>query len=311
MVALAYTVCALVWGTTWFAIRVCIAPGGYSPLVAAALRFSLAALVIGAAYAAGFARPGPRGRRDLGWMAAAGVANAGSYGLLYLAEQYISGGLAATLFALFPLAVALVAATSRTEHVTRTALVGSLVGLIGVGIIFSDRLAVSSDQAGAVGMVVISVLLSAVYSVIFKRVAGRQHPVAAIGVFTAMTGAVLWVGALATGAARVPWPPPAGPSLAVVYLAIPGTVLVFGCYMYLLRHISLMAVSTLVFTEPVLALAVDAVFERGVSLDADTYVGAVVVFAGVALNVFGPRLLRGRAPAKPEASEPRPASLSS
>lgn len=295
MVALAYVVCALVWGTTWFAIRVCIAPGGYAPLTAAALRFTLAALVIGLAYAIGLARPGPRGRRDLGWMAAAGLANAGSYGLLYLAERYISGGLAATLFALFPLAVAFAAAATKTERVTRTAVLGSLVGLVGVAIIFWDRLSVSGEQAGAVGMVLLAVVLSAIYSVIFKRIADRQHPVAAVGVFAAFTGLALWLAAAVTGATALPWPPPLDPSLAVVYLAVLGTVLVFGCYMYLLRHISLMAVSTLVFIEPVIAMAVDAAFEHSVSLDTGTYVGAVVVFAGVAINVFGPRLVGANA----------------
>ena len=33
-------VCALVWGTTWCAIRVCIGPGGYPPFLSTALRFT-------------------------------------------------------------------------------------------------------------------------------------------------------------------------------------------------------------------------------------------------------------------------------
>src|SRR5215467_13780343 len=56
---LVYATCALIWGTTWFAIRRCIGPGGYPTLAAAAIRFAIAALVIGALWAAGRARPGP------------------------------------------------------------------------------------------------------------------------------------------------------------------------------------------------------------------------------------------------------------
>ena len=59
--ALAYVVCALVWGTTWYAIRVCIGPGGYPSFLSAALRFTIAAAILGAALALGIGKPRPRG----------------------------------------------------------------------------------------------------------------------------------------------------------------------------------------------------------------------------------------------------------
>src|SRR5262249_15527850 len=52
----AYLLCALVWGTTWFAIRVSIAPGGYPTYEAAALRFSVAVAVIAPFVLSGLAR---------------------------------------------------------------------------------------------------------------------------------------------------------------------------------------------------------------------------------------------------------------
>jgi len=42
----AYVACALIWGTTWYGIRACIAPGGYPTLTAVALRFAIAAVVV-------------------------------------------------------------------------------------------------------------------------------------------------------------------------------------------------------------------------------------------------------------------------
>ena len=59
MTALAYVACALIWGTTWFAIRVCIGPGGYPPFAGAAIRFVIAVALLAALAAAGPGRPRP------------------------------------------------------------------------------------------------------------------------------------------------------------------------------------------------------------------------------------------------------------
>src|SRR5262245_21005051 len=40
-VVITYVICALVWGTTWFAIRVSIAPEGYPAFLSAAIRFTI------------------------------------------------------------------------------------------------------------------------------------------------------------------------------------------------------------------------------------------------------------------------------
>src|SRR5215510_16077874 len=58
-VPVAYLACALIWGTTWYAIRVSIAPGAYPTLAALALRFAIAAVIL-LPFAAR-ARPWPRG----------------------------------------------------------------------------------------------------------------------------------------------------------------------------------------------------------------------------------------------------------
>ena len=44
--ALAYLTLAIIWGTTWHAIRVSIGPAGFPTMLAAALRFTLALVVL-------------------------------------------------------------------------------------------------------------------------------------------------------------------------------------------------------------------------------------------------------------------------
>src|SRR5689334_1079197 len=93
-VALAYAACVSIWGTTYFAIRVSIGPGGYATFQAAALRFILAAVTLTSLAALGGARPGPRSRTQAAWIVAAGLINFVYYALVYTAEESISGGLA-------------------------------------------------------------------------------------------------------------------------------------------------------------------------------------------------------------------------
>ena len=145
MTALVYALCAVIWGTTWFAIRRCIGPGGYATFTAAALRFAIAAAILGALYAAGQGRPGPK-RKELFPIVLCGVLGATGYSLVYLGEESISGGLAAVLYGTFPLFTALIATLGKVEKVKRHAIVGSIVALSGTGVVFADRLDVSRAQ---------------------------------------------------------------------------------------------------------------------------------------------------------------------
>ncbi len=281
-----YLICALVWGTTWFAIRRCIGEGGYPTFTAAALRFAIASAVLGALYATGRGRPGPRGVRQLGALVLCGLLCAVGYALVYAGEESISGGLAAVLYGTFPLFAALFATVGRVERVSPRALAGSLVALGGIAAVFADRAQVSRAQAIGILLVLASVVASALYTTILKRAAADVNALATTGVFLGTSAVALGVLGAAVDRRPVPWPPPPGPTLALAYLALVGSVVVFGAYFYLLKRVSVMTVSTLVLVEPLIALAVDAAWERGVTLDARSYAGMAVTIAGVAVSVL-------------------------
>jgi drug/metabolite transporter (DMT)-like permease len=282
---LVYVVCALVWGTTWFAIRRCIGEGGYPTYGSAAIRFVIAAAILGAIYALGFGRPRPT-RRQVGAIVLAGLLGGASYGLIYTAEQRISGGLACVLYGTFPLATALAARIAGVERVSRRAIAGCVVALGGIAIVYADRLEASSEQAAAVTMVLVSVVASAIYSTLLKRAAATVSPIVTTGIFLATAAVPLSVAGVVADVRPLPWPPPLNPTLALLYLAIVGSVLVFIAYFYLLKHVTLMTVSTLVLVEPIVALAADAAWEREVVLDAGSYLGMLVTLAGVGVSVL-------------------------
>jgi drug/metabolite transporter (DMT)-like permease len=293
----AYAACALVWGTTWYAIRVCIGPGGYPSFLSAALRFTIAAAVLAAALALGLGKPRPR-RRAVAWLAVCGVLNAAGYALVYRAEEEVAGGVAAVLYGTMPLVTAAIARVTGTERLRPSAIAGALLGLAGIAVIFRDRMSVSAGQGLAVALILGSVACASTFTVLLKRHASASSPLANTAAFFPATAAALWLLAAAVERRPLPSPLPFAPTAPLLYLALFGSVVTFGAYFYLVRHVSLATVTTLVLVEPVIALGVDALFEQRARASALTYVGAAITASGVLVAIaFGER-------AKPAVVEP-------
>lgn len=277
----AYLACALIWGTTWYAIRVSIA--AYPTLAAVALRFAIAAVIL--LPIAARARPWPRGRA-WGWLVLAGVLDAACYLLVYLGEERVPGAVAAVLYGTQPLILAVLLFAVRIERLTRRHLIGAVVSLVGVIVLFLDRLDISARQAVGVGLVVGSVAIATIYSMIMKQKAAGGNGLVSTTIFLAVTAVVLGGVALGSGALRgVPWPPPVQPTLALLYLAIVGSVIVFLVYFWLLGRTSLQVTSTLVFTYPLVAIVTDALFERELPLTGRAYLGAAITLSGLAVSL--------------------------
>ncbi len=282
-IVLAYVTCALVWGTTWYAIRASTGAAGFPTLESVALRFTIAAAVLAPIVLALRLGPWPRGRRTWLWMLAAGVLDAGSYTLVYFGEERVPGGLAAVLFSTQPLMLALLLTVFRMERVRRSDLLGALIALGGVGVIFADRWQVSTAQAIGLFMVLGAVACSASYSLVLKRHGEGVHPLVTTLVFLAVTAVCLDLAVLVRGVEPLPWPPPRGATIALVYLAIFGSIVAFWSWLWLLQRLSLMVTSTLVFVLPVVALIVDAIWEHELQIGNRAYVGIAIVFGGLAV----------------------------
>jgi drug/metabolite transporter (DMT)-like permease len=282
---LAYVVCVSIWGTTFFAIRVCIGPGGYATYQAAALRFVLAASILASIAATRWARPGPSSRKQVLWICGAGFLNFANYALVYTAEETITGGLACVLYGTLPLFTALIAGALGLEKIKRSAVAGSLLSLLGIGIIFWEQLGVSSDQVFGITCALGAVTMGALIGVTLKRYAGGVHPFAQNAWFLGATA--LPMAALALIEHRpIPWPPPAAPTVALLYLAIAGSVIAFASFLYLIQRVTLMTSSTVVLVQPLIALLVDALWEAQ-PVGGSIYAGAAFIIGGIALNLRG------------------------
>lgn len=269
--SLACLALAVIWGTTWAAIRATIGDD------AAALRFTLATIIL-VPFALG-ARPWPR-RAQWPWLVVAGVLNAVGYALIYFGEEEVPGGLAAVLSSTQPLVMAALLVATRMETVRSADVLGAIGALVGVVIIFADKLVVSPGQALGMVLVLASVLVSTLYALVIKRHGGRIHPIASTTVFVAVTAVCLWLATAVAGHQSMPWPPPVIGTVALVYLAVAGTVIGFVAYFWLLARVSLLTANVVSFVVPVIALAVDAIFEVHV-LGPRAYVGVAVILGAV------------------------------
>jgi drug/metabolite transporter (DMT)-like permease len=269
----------LIWGTTWYAIRVSIT--AYPTFVSLALRFAIAAAIL-LPIAARVGR-WPRGRA-WPWLVLAGVLDAAGYLLVYLGEERIPGGVAAVIYGTYPLILAVLLTAVRIERLARRHVLGASVSLAGVIVLFLDRLDVSARQAAGIGLVVGSVAISATYSMIMKQKTAGENSLVTTTIFLTVTAVVLGGVAIGSGAA-IPWPPPPGPTLALIYLAVAGSVSAFLLYFWLLGRTSLQLTSTLVFVYPLIAIATDTLFERELPLTPRAYLGAAITLGGLAVSL--------------------------
>jgi drug/metabolite transporter (DMT)-like permease len=284
----AYVGCALIWGTTWFAIRACLGgPDGYPTWEALFFRFAIASVILVPIAIA--VRPWPRGRATWMWLAISGVLDAVGYSLVYIGEERVSGGVAAVLYGTQPLILALLLAITRLDRVRRSDVIGAAVSIAGVAVLFADRIDVSWRQGVGVLLVLGSVATSAVFSTIMKHRVVGAHPVATTAIFIWITAAALGVVVLVRGPAPIAWPPPLGPTAWLIYLAVLGTVVAFVLFFWLLDHVSVLTTGTLVFVFPIVALVVDAAFEQEIALGARAYAGVAIALVGLAISLAGRR----------------------
>lgn len=278
----AFLLLTVIWGTTWAAIRIGLQ--GLPPFTGVALRF----LVAGALLLALVPVFGVRftwSRREIGlWIANGALAFSASYTIVYWAEQYIPSGLAAVLFATYPLFVAGLAHLALPgERLSAGAAVGVLLGFLGVALIFSDDLrSLGGGSVRAVALVFLfSPVVSALATVAVKRWGAGIHPLSLTAVPMLLTGIV--VGGLALSfesrAALVFDLRSLG---ALLYLALLGSAVTFTVYYWMLAHAPATRVALIAYTIPIVAVAVGAL-AFGEPLRPRFLAGAVLVLAGVAI----------------------------
>ncbi len=278
----------LIWGTTWAAIRIGL--GGIPPVTGVALRFAIGGAVLLAVAAAMGVRLGRAPRERSLWVVNSLCTFCVSYGIVYWAEQWVPSGVAAVLFATFPLVVAVLAHFMIPgEPLTPGRAVGVLAGFAGVAVLFSaDWGRLGGPQAAfAAAVLLVAPATSALAQVAIKRWGMAVHPLSITGVPMLLAGGLM--GALAAVVERQRETTFDAPSVgALLYLALVGSAVAFSLYFWLLKHLPATQLALVAYTSPVVAVAVGTLF-LDEALTARTLAGAALVAAGVALTLRAKR----------------------
>jgi drug/metabolite transporter (DMT)-like permease len=279
---LAFATIYLVWGSTFLAIRIGVHQ--VPPFLFAAMRFLAAGLVL---YGWTIAR-GERSPDRHQWLSVFLVALlifVLDYGLLFWAEQRIPSGIAAVMMATTPVFMALSEiAILRTQKLSVRLVVGLLVGIGGVAVLMSESLGLGGapiDHAGAVALLIAAISWSVASVLTLKlplpasKVMSSGAQMLAGGALLALTGAGLGE----FGTFR-PESVSGGAWLALLYLIVPGSILAFTAYLWLIHRESPTKVGTFAYVNPVVAVLL-GYFLAGETLGPRTILGTLLVLISV------------------------------
>jgi drug/metabolite transporter (DMT)-like permease len=274
LVPLALVSLYLVWGSTYLAIRVALE--SYPPFLMAGIRF----LCAGSALYAFLRWRGMAAPTRQQWINSAitgtmllGMGN----GLVCYAEQSVASGLAAVAVAAMPLFAAVFGGLYG-QWPRRMEWFGLAVGFAGV-ILLNLGGGLSGTPFGALALVIAA--MSWAFGSVWSR--RRDMPPAAMNTAAQMLtgGTVLFVGALAFGE-RFPADPGTSSTLALVYLAIMGSLVGFTAYLYLLNTVRPALATSYAYVNPPVAVIVGAMF-GGEAVHAFDVVAMAVILGGVGL----------------------------
>lgn len=283
-VLIPFAVVTLIWGSTWLVIRdqLAVVPPSWS----VAYRFWVAGLVI-LAWAAI--------RRDRllldlrGWVFAAALGLAQfvlNFNFVYRAEQHITSGVVAIVYALLLVPNALLARIFLGQRMGRALLIGSAVAMAGIALLFvhEARLSpVGPHQALiGIGIALAGVLSASVANVMQATDTAKAYPMTTVLAWAMLIGATVDAAfALATVGPPVfeaRW----GYIAGTLYLGVLGSALTFTIYYQLIRAIGPAKAAYTSVLIPVIAMLLSTLFE-GYRWSWLAGVGGVLVLVGLVI----------------------------
>ncbi len=247
-----------IWGTTWMAIKFSL--DGLPPFLGAGLRFSIAVILLFL-----FARwKGISLKIDRIHfryiLLSAFFMYVLDYGFIYWGEQYLTAGVTAIFFATFPIFTGIWATfLFRSEKFRLNKFLGLLLGFAGIFIVFYDQLLQTRfDTAIILGTaaVVLGAAGGAMAVVIVKKYLDAVNSVT-LSFYQMLTGVLFLVsiGLITENPETIRMTPRVW--AAVIYLGGVGSAFAFALYYWLLKQVSAITLSLIIYVTPIIATMVD------------------------------------------------------
>ncbi|WP_082930650.1 DMT family transporter [Shewanella woodyi] len=223
-----------------------------------------------------------------------GVSSIGIVGgmlLSYFAAKYLASGTMSLIFGLSPLLSGLLAQKILNEpKFGPMRSISLVVAFIGLGIVCSSKISLTSDSWIGLALVLAAVSLFSLSGVLIKTVKINIHPIAStVGALMISTPmfALAWI--LFDGTLPIDsW---SERSLyAILYLGVFGSLIGFIAYFYILQNLSASTVALVTLITPVFAMMLGARL-NGEIITSALILGAICVLLGLTLYQFGDKLL--------------------
>lgn len=278
--ALFYLITVLIWGSTWLGIKFQL--GVVDPVVSVTYRFALASvlLLLWCAVKNMKMRFSPR---QHGFMFLQGTLLFGfNYLFFYEAELYVTSGLAAVLFSSILVMNIVNGALLLGSPIDGKVVVGGTLGLVGIVLVFLPEIShFSFDNQGVRGVTccILATLFASWGNITSARNQRNRLPIIQSNAYGMAYGALMMLAVAWFGGKPFIIELSATYLGSLLYLAVFGSIVAFGCYLHLVGSIGAdrAAYSTLLF--PLVALGISTVWEG--------YEWSTASLAGVSFIIFG------------------------
>ncbi|WOB77486.1 DMT family transporter [Brevundimonas nasdae] len=285
----AIAICALIWGTTWYAITLQLGP--VDSIVSIVWRFGLASAVL-FGFCAVTRRPLRLTRsQHLAAIGQGAFVFAVSYGFVYAAEGQVASAVVAVIFAALAFVNLILFRLLGGQKAAPAAWIGAVLGVMGVGVLSYGQITAAGAGLNP-GLGVIFALTAVLASALGNWFAwkGQQAgaPVMAATSWAMAYGtAMLALYGMATG---VTWRIEPTPDyvLSLLYLSLFGSVIAFGLYFTIARQRGYALASYISALTPPIAMLVSVLFE-GARFGWSALIGLALVLAGQVMLIRAPK----------------------
>lgn len=273
-----------IWGLNMTIMKLALA--SFEPMVFAALRYGMAALVFVAVAALFGSSGGLRMRRtDLPRVALAGVCGIAINQASFVYGLNATGpSAAAILMATMPLFVAAMAGLFGLERLSARGWVGMLIGLAGVVLVSADSAGAGMRSLWGPMLVLTAAASYAGYVVLLKPLTSRYSPIT-LSAYTIVIGWLPIAAAAGFQASSLATRPPAlGAWFQLLYSAGPALLVTNLLYIHGLRRAGVSRTALYMYLQPVVAVVAAGLLLHD-RLTVFEVVGAGIVLAGVWLAI--------------------------
>ena len=216
---------------------------------------------------------------------ASALAIYGAMMFVYWGAQYIPSGLVSVLFGLSPIFTTLFSVyLIKSERLYLSKVLGSALGLTGLGIIFIDRINLGDQALFGIGATLISVTLHTSSAVWIKHL-NEPLPALVVTAGGLLFSLPLFILSYVLFAAPLPEQIPSRTLGAILYLGIMGSIAGFVSYYYILSRLSATSVALATLITPISALLIGKWFNNEV-ITSSILSGTICVLTGLVMHQF-------------------------